>query len=107
MYDIKIDQGERVDLEILDDYSVTATILVSQSSSEAPVIMKSGSFSNGIAKIELLNQQTDIEPGDYVYQIRLFDADGEYFNISTDDCDDDDCTMASFIVCPSIEEPES
>lgn len=56
-------------------------------------------FTDGKAQITLLNAQTDKPVGDYVYQIRLYDEDGEYI-VLNGDCDD--CKLAKFVICPVI-----
>lgn len=107
MNDITVGRGETVSIEIQDDESLSVTLLVSLTNSGAPVIEESATFVDGVATITLVNADTDIEEQDYFYQIRLFDAEGEYFNLNDDDCDGGDCTMGTFTVCPSIGESSS
>ncbi len=104
MDDIKIDKGERLDLLVEDAESATVTIFVGEDADSTPVITKSATFTDGVATIELLFADTNIPVGDYVYQIRLFDDEGEYFNLDRDECDEGDCTLGAFTVCASIQE---
>lgn len=103
MKEMKIDQGERLDILVEDTESVSAQILVSESLEDSPVIEKTSSFVDGKSQITLLNEDTDIAPGDYIYQIRLYDEDGEYI-VLDGDCESGDCSTALFVVCPVITE---
>ena len=103
MKEMKIDQGEIVEILVEDTLAVTAQILVSPAINEPAIIDKSAAFTDGSAQITLVNEDTDKEPGDYVYQIRLYDEDGEYIVLSGD-CETGDCSVASFVICPVIPE---
>lgn len=100
--EINITQGEALNIEVQDSEAVSVTLFVSVDTTTPAVIIKSATFTTGVAIIELLNVDTDIAVADYIYQIRLYDTDGQYFNLETADCDDDDCTEAVFSVCPSL-----
>lgn len=102
MYDIEIDQGATEELLIEATDVVKAVILVSTSATAEPVIEKEAIFTDGSAQISLLYADTNITPADYVYQIRLFDESGEFFNLENQDCVIGDCTLSKFIICPSI-----
>ena len=106
MYDITIDQGATEEILIEDDLSTKVTILVSLSATTEPVIEKTANFVDGEAVITLLNADTNIAVGDYVYQIRLFDENDEYFNLEKYECTVGDCTLSKFKVCPSVHESE-
>ena len=99
MKDMKIEQGEVVDILIEDKEAVKARLLVSKTVDDTAIIDVEESFTDGKAQITLLNAQTDKPVGDYVYQIRLYDADNEYIVL---DGDCDDCTLAKFVICPVI-----
>lgn len=107
MNDITIDQGATERLMIEDTIAIKAVILVSENATSEPVIEKEAPFVNGKAVIELLETDTDIAVGDYVYQIRIFDTATEWFNLSKQDCTIGDCTLSKFKVCPSIPESEA
>lgn len=102
MNDIKIDQGATEDLLIECTDVVTAVLLVSEDQTSEPVITKAAPFVDGKAQMELVFADTNIEPGDYVYQIRLFDEDGQYFNLIRYECVTGDCTFSKFKVCPVL-----
>lgn len=103
MKEMKIDQGEIVEILVEDTLAVSAQILVSTTVDEPPIIEKSAPFTEGSAQITLVNSDTDKEPGEYVYQIRLYDEDGEYIVLSGD-CETGDCSVAAFVICPVIPE---
>ena len=103
MEDIEIDRGERVDIRVDDTESARAKILVAEEIGSSPIISVEAEFVDGSAQITLLNEHTDIEDGDYVYQIRLFDEDDEYFNLKRQDCTED-CEVGLFKVCPIVNE---
>lgn len=104
MFDITIDQGATERLMIEDTTAIKAVILVSVDATSDPVIEKEAEFEEGKAVIELLGEDTDIAVGDYVYQIRLFDTETEWFNLVKYECTTGDCTLSKFKVCPSIPE---
>lgn len=106
MNDITIDQGATERLMIEDTVAIKAVILVSVDAISEPLIEKEAAFVNGKAIIELLETDTDIAVGDYVYQIRMFDTATEWFNLSKTECTIGDCTLWKFKVCPSIPESE-
>lgn len=107
MNDITIDQGATERLMIEDTVAIKAVILVSVDATSDPVIEKEATFSDGKAVIELLEEDTDINVGDYVYQIRIFDTATEWFNLVNYECTSGDCTLSKFKVCPSIPESEA
>jgi hypothetical protein len=104
---IQIDQGERVDIEVQDTEAISVTMIVAADADSTPIIEVPAEFVDGVAYIGLLKAQTDIPVGEYVYQLRMYDEDDEYFNLTVDGCSSGDCTMAEFIVCPSLGENES
>lgn len=103
MKEMKIDQGERVDILINDTDSVSAQILVAKDMTQAPIIVKDAPFTDGSAQITLLFAETNQEPDEYIYQIRLYDAEGEYI-VLDGDCSTGDCSVSPFIICPVIPE---
>ena len=104
MNDITIDQGATEDILIEASDVIRASILVSVDATSPTVIEKSANFVDGKAQITLLYEDTNIEVGDYVYQVRLFDENDEYFNLVNYECTSGDCTLNKFKVCPSIPE---
>ena len=96
---MKIEQGEVVDILIEDKEAVKARLLVSKTVDDTAIIDVEEPFIDGKAQITLLNAETDKPVGDYIYQIRLYDADNEYI-VLNGDCDD--CTLAKFVICPVI-----
>lgn len=102
MKDIKLDRGERLDIRIDDTESVKAQFLVSESFDTPAIIDVEATFTDGSAYISLLNTQTDIPEGDYIYQVRLYDNDGEFIVLDSD-CGKD-CETSKFVVCPVIKE---
>lgn len=107
MNDIEIDQGATERLLVEDTVAIKAVILVSTDATSEPVIEKEATFEEGKAYLELLGTDTDIAVGDYVYQIRLFDTETEWFNLVNYECTVGDCTLSEFKVCPSIPESEA
>lgn len=103
MKEMKIDQGERVDILINDSESFSAQILVAKDMTQAPIIEKTALFTDGSAQITLLNEDTDQEPDTYIYQVRLYDTEGQYI-VLRGDCDSGDCSAATFLICPVIPE---
>ena len=106
MNDIVIDQGATEDFLIEDTEAFKAVLLVSLDVETAPIIEKEALFNEGKAQITLLKSDTNIAPDDYIYQIRLFDEDGEYFNLVNDNCSTGDCTFSTLKICPVIVESE-
>jgi len=104
MNDIRIEQGERLDILIEDTEAVSAMMLVSTDVGTSALIEATAIFTDGKAQVTLLNTQTSIATGDYVYQIRLYDNAGEYIVLDANNCSGDDCSVAGFKVCPIINE---
>lgn len=107
MYDLKIDQGATEELLINDTEAARAVILVSLNEESAPIIEKGANFVDGKAQITLLYEDTNIPVGQYVYQIRLFDEDDEYFNLDNKNCSTGDCSFSNLTICPSLAESGS
>jgi len=107
METITIGRAEFENLKVIDNESSSVALLVSVDEYSQPLINKTAIFVDGEAVIELLGTDTDIPVGDYVYQIRLFDTDGEFFNLRSEGCTDDSCTFGTFTICPSLGESVS
>lgn len=103
MNDIKIDKGELFDLLIEDTEATKAEIRVSVSIETNPIIKSEANFTDGKAQISLLKTDTDQTPGEYIYQIFLYDEDNEYI-VLDGNCKNGVCTVAKFTICPIIPE---
>ena len=101
---MKIDQGERVDIVFEDADADSVMFLVSADVNTPAFIEKTALFVAGKAQITLLNVDTDIAPGNFIYQVRIYT--GVDYEIPTlDSCDDS--STAEFIVVNSIQTASS
>ena len=101
---MKIDQGERVDIVFEDADADSVMFLVSADVNTPAFIEKTALFVAGEAQITLLNADTDIAPGNFIYQVRVYTGT-EYFIPTLNNCDDK--TIDELIIEASIQQASS
>ena len=105
METIEINQGAAENFVVEDTEAFSVSLLVSEDAeTEAIIVTEPVEFEDGLAQITLTGDDTNIPLGDYIYEFRLYDEDGEYENISRDGCDDGECEFGTLTICPSIGE---
>jgi hypothetical protein len=108
MDSIEINQGAFESFIIEDTQSFSVSMLVSEDKDTPAVISTTPvEFVDGVAQINLTGADTDIPTGDYIYEFRFYDEEGNYENISRDDCDGEECGFGTLSICPSILEGSS
>ena len=103
METIEINQGAFENFVIEDTEAFSVSMLIAEDSeSPALVVTTPVEFEDGSAQIELTSEDTNLPIGDYIYEFRFYNEDGEYENILRDDCDGDECGFGTLSICPSI-----
>jgi hypothetical protein len=102
---IEINQGSFENFIVEDTEAFSVSLLVSVDVDTPAVIFTTPvEFEDGQAQITLTGEDTSIPVGDYIYEFRLFNEDGDFENLDRDDCDGDECGFGTLSICPSIEE---
>lgn len=102
---IEINQGAFENFVVEDTEAFSVSLLVSVDvDSPAVIVTTPVEFEEGSAQITLTGEDTSIALGDYIYEFRLFNEDGDFENLSRDDCDGEECQFGVLTICPSIEE---
>jgi hypothetical protein len=110
MDEISVRYGAGLNLEVNsdDELATTATLYVGHIG-ELPVITKSASFSDGVAVIELDEDDTRVPLDTYKYQINVLYPDGppEKFP-DPENCEDceEGGGLPTFKVCEALDETE-
>lgn len=105
MDEISVRRGEKANVQVKDSEGVTVKLQVfSAVNAPSPTIEKEATFVDGVANIELLGSDTDITPGDYLYQVLVYDENDEFevYPSADDDCEGEECGFGDFIVCPTM-----
>lgn len=87
-----------------DDTADSVTIIVKEAVNDSSyLITETANFVSGTADLTISAAQTNIEPGDYIYQLTVNYSNGaveKYPDIAN--CDGD-CEFPEFIVCDSLD----
>lgn len=103
---ITIRNGESLSLQVNTDdtEAESVAILVKDTVNAASyLIYETATFTDKIANIEISASETNITPGDYIYQLTITNSDGtieKYPDVSN--CDGD-CDFPAFIICDSLD----
>jgi hypothetical protein len=104
---ISITAGETLELMFDsgdEDNSGTVTLTVKESADSAEVILtQSASMIDGVADLTVAAGGTDVDAGEYVYQIAAFYDDGIVEKYPDSNCDDNECVLPEFIVCEALD----
>jgi len=100
METIEINYGATENFIVEDSEAYSVSLYIAEDK-DSPAVLVVGPelFVEGQAQIEVT---ADIPVGDYIYEFRFFDEDGNYENVSRDDCDGDECEFGTLTICPSI-----
>lgn len=102
---IEINQGSFENFIVEDTEAFSVSLLVSVDiDTPAIIVTEPVEFEDGQAQITLTGEDTSIPVGDYIYEFRLYNEDGDFENLNRDDCDGDECGFGTLSICPSIEE---
>lgn len=108
METIEINRGAFENFVIEDTEAFSVSMLIAEdSTSPALVATTPVEFEDGSAQITLTGEDTSLPVGDYVYEFRFYDENGDFENISRDDCDGEECQFGTLTICPSIGEESS
>lgn len=107
MKTFKVRYGESFDftIELADNTAETATFYVGMEGEE-PLIEATGTFTNGVAVIEVPANDTKIPLNTYKYQITVTLSGGKVHKYPTDEeCEENG--LPNFIVLEALDETES
>lgn len=103
---ITIRNGASLSLQVNtdDDEAQSVAIIVKDTVNAASyLIFETANFTANVANLEISAAQTNITPGDYIYQLTVTNSDGtieKYPDVAN--CDGD-CDFPEFIVCDSLD----
>lgn len=95
--------GESIDATVetkIEDEATTATLIIGTN----PQIVKTASFSDGIADVSIDAEDTEVNPGTYEYQLIIHWADGEVKKYP-DVLECSTCTLPKITILPSLDMP--
>ena len=92
-------------LKVDEDTALTATLVVKQVVTDvSPVFTIESSFTDLLADLTITSSDSDITPGDYLYQVTVTYSDGLIEKYpETQDCDDDQVDFPTLTIQPSLD----
>lgn len=99
---ITIRRGAKLALTVTvdDEAAVTAKFIARTTADAASAVLEQEvAVTDGVATFNFSSNDTNIDTGDYVYQVNVYDDEGDYdVYPDTSGCDDD-CDLPTLTVC--------
>lgn len=105
MEDEKVTWGETfpMTVEVDDPLVVSATLTVSRED-KTVVVTQTSVFFEGVADVSLTPTQTQLEPADYFYQLRVDYSDGRVQKYpNKDECEGEECGFPILTICEALD----